>query len=240
VTESVLLPAVVVALCAVLGYSSVRRYLQRRRMHELVWAVTFLSFGIAAACEVVGTVAGWSVGLTYLYYLTGRSLSVGFLAVGTLYLLVPRALANVALGVALFQALSMALLLLRLQPNPAVIHDLGWRALSNEASVRAIAMVVNYLGTVIVVVGTFGSAYSLWSRGMLGRAGGVLSIGVGTIVVAAGASQTARSEVWLYGGMALGLAIVFAGYRLVNARPVVQSAPVTVPAQSSAAGVGAP
>ena len=215
----VLLPSVVLLLCLVLGWSTLRRYAARHRAHELVWAVTFLSFGVAAACEVYGTLAGWSVGLTYLYYLTGRSLSVGFLAVGTLYLLVPRSLAHVALGVALVQTLSMAVLLMRVQADPEVMRELGWRALSKEGAVRAIAMAVNYLGTVIVVVGTVASAYALWSRGLAGRAGGVLLIGVGTIVVAVGASLTPRGEEYLYGGMAAGLLVVFLGYRLVNARP---------------------
>ncbi|MDP8923894.1 MAG: hypothetical protein M3O34_13560 [Chloroflexota bacterium] len=215
----VLLPAVVLVLCLVLGWSTLERYAARRRTYELVWAVTFLSFGVAAACEVYGTLAGWSTDLTYLYYLTGRSLSVGFLAVGTLYLLVPRSLAHVALGVALVQTLSMALLLLRLQPDPELIRELGWRALSKEGAVRALAMAVNYLGTVIVVVGSFASAYALWVRGLPGRAGGVLMIGVGTVVVAVGASLTARGEEYLYGGMALGLLIVYLGYRLVGARP---------------------
>ena len=217
--DSVLLPAVVLLLCLGLSWSTLRRYAARRRPHELVWAVTFLSFGLAAACEVYGTLAGWSVGLTYLYYLTGRSLSVGFLAVGTLYLLVPRSLAHVALGVALFQTLSMAFLLLRLQSDPELIRELGWRALSKEGAVRALAMAVNYLGTVIVVVGTVGSGYALWSRGLGGRAGGVLLIGIGTIVVAVGASLTPRGEEYLYGGMAAGLLVVFLGYRLVGARP---------------------
>ena len=216
---AVLLPALVLLLCLVLSWSTLARYAARRRPHELVWAVTFASFGAAAACEVVGTLAGWGVGLTYLYYLTGRSLSVGFLAVGTLYLLVPRGLAHVALGVALFQTLSMALLLLRLTPDPELIRELGWRALSKEGAVRALAMAVNYLGTVIVVVGSVGSAYALRSRGLAGRAGGVLLIGIGTIVVAVGASLTPRGEEYLYGGMAAGLLVVFLGYRLVGARP---------------------
>ena len=216
---AVVLPTVVVVLCTALSWSTLRRYAARRRPHELIWAVTFLSFGAAAACEVYGTLAGWSVELTYLYYLTGRSLSVGFLAVGTLYLLVPRSLAHVALGVALVQTLSMAVLLLRLQPDPELIRELGWRALSKEGAVRALAMAVNYLGTAIVVVGTLGSAYALWSRGLAGRAGGVLLIGIGTIVVAVGASLTTRGEEYLYGGMAAGLLVVFLGYRLVNVRP---------------------
>ncbi len=218
-STSLVLPTGVLVLCAVLGGSSLRRYLDRRRPHELVWSATFFSFGVAAACEVYGTLAGWTIGLTYLYYLTGRSLSVGFLAVGTLYLLVPRSLANVALAVALVQTASMALLLLRVQPDPDLIRELGWRALSREGAVRALAMAVNYLGTLIVVVGGFASAYGLLTRGLAGRAGGVALIAVGTIIVAVGASLTARGEEYLYGGMALGLSIVFAGYRLVNARP---------------------
>jgi hypothetical protein len=219
VSTAILLPALVAGLCAVLGRSTLRRYLARRRPHELVWSVTFLSFGLAAAAEVYGTLAGWTVPLTYAYYLTGRSLSVGFLAVGTLYLLVPRPLATVALGVALIQTLSMAVLLLRVQPDPELIRELGWRALGKEGAVRAIAMAVNYLGTVIVVVGCAASAYGLWARGVGGRAAGVLLIGLGTVVVAVGASLTARGEEYLYGGMALGLLVVYAGYRLANARP---------------------
>jgi uncharacterized membrane protein YfcA len=89
--------------------------------------------------------------------------------------------------------------------------------LTKAGSLRALALTINVLGTLVVLIGTFGSAYAQWVGGNGSRALGVLLIGVGTLIVAAGASLTRYGHHMLYGPMVLGLLVIFAGYRRATA-----------------------
>src|SRR6478672_267363 len=154
-----ILPGAAAALCLALAWSMLRRFVARHRLHELIWGVTFLAFGLAAGTELYGGELGWTPALVRVYYLAGASLSVGFLALGTLVLLVPRRIAVVALIVVLVQSAFMVLLVLRSNVDPAAVEVAGWSALSKDASLRALALTINVLGTLVVLIGTFGSAY---------------------------------------------------------------------------------
>ena len=213
----VVLPGAATVLCFSLAWQMLRRFAGRRQVHELVWGATFLAFGLAAGSEAYAGVFGWTPGLVRLYYLAGASLSVGFLALGTLVLLVPRPIALVALGVVLVQSLFMVFLVLRTPVDPEIVKVAGWSALSRSGSLRALALTINVLGTMTVLIGTFGSAYAQWVSGQGGRALGVLLIGLGTLTVASGASFTRFGHHFLYGPMVLGLLLIFAGYRRVTA-----------------------
>jgi hypothetical protein len=213
----VVLPGAATALSLALAWQMLRRFAARHRVHELIWGATFTAFGLAAGAEAYAGLFGWTEALVRLYYLAGASLSVGFLALGTLVLLVPRPIALVALGVVLIQSLFMVFLVLRASVDPVAIEVAGWSALSRDGSLRALALTINVLGTMVVLLGTFGSAYAQWSRGQGSRAFGVFLIGAGTLVVAMGGSLTRFGHHFLYGPMVLGLLIIFAGYRRVTA-----------------------
>lgn len=212
-----LLPTLAAGLCLLLAASMLRRYLKRRRIHELIWSVTFLAFGTAAATEAYGSLIGWSPFLARLYYLAGASLSVGFLAAGTLYLLVPRPIARVGLFVVLVQSAFMVFLVSRATIDPEAIRVAGWSALSRDGSLRALALTINVLGTLVVVGGTLGSAYALWVSGRGSRAAGVSLIGLGTLTVAMGGSLTRFGHHLLYGPMVLGMLLIFIGYHRTHA-----------------------
>lgn len=213
----VVLPGAAAALSLALAWQMLRRFAVRHRVHELIWGATFTAFGLAAGSETYGNLFGWTEALVRLYYLAGASLSVGFLALGTLVLLVPRPIALVALGVVLVQSLFMVFLVMRAHVDPDALQVAGWSALSRDGSLRALALTINVLGTMVVLLGTFGSAYAQWSRGQGGRAFGVFLIGAGALVVAMGGSLTRYGRHFLYVPMVLGLLIIFAGYRRVTA-----------------------
>ena len=214
----ILLPAVAAGLCAALAWSMLRRFMARRRVHELIWGGTFVAFGLAAGAELYAGIFSWTPGLVRLYYLTGASLAVGFLALGTLVLLLPRRLAMVALAVVLVQSAFMVFLVLRSPVDPEAAQVAGWAALTRDGSLRALALTINVLGTLIVLIGTFGSAYAQWVSGHGSRAFGVLLIGVGTLVIATGGSLTRFGHHLLYGPMVPGLLLIYAGYHRVTAR----------------------
>src|SRR6185503_15379270 len=124
-----------------------RRFAARRRLHELIWGATFGAFGLAAGSEAYATLFGWTPALVRLYYLAGASLSVGFLALGTLILLVPRKIAWVVLGVVLVQSVCMVFLVLRSPVDPEAVQVAGWSALGRDGNLRALALTINVLGT---------------------------------------------------------------------------------------------
>jgi hypothetical protein len=210
------LPGVAAGLCLVLSWSMLRRFVARHRVHELIWGATFGAFGLAAGAELYAGIFGWTPSLVRLYYLAGASLAVGFLALGTLVLLVPRPIALIALGVVVVQSAFMTFLVLRAPVDPEVVRVAGWSALTRDGSLRALALTINVLGTLTVLIGTFGSAYSQWVGGSSQRALGVLLIGLGTLTVAAGGSLTRFGHHLLYGPMVLGLLLIFVGYRQVT------------------------
>lgn len=212
-----ILPGLAAGLCFLLCWSMLRRYARRRRPHEVVWGATFGAFGLAAGVEAYASAFGWTPALARLYYLAGASLSVGFLAVGTLFLLIPRPIALTALAIAMIQGTFMVFLVGRAPIDPVLIQDTGWAALTRDGNLRALALTINVLGTLIVVIGTFGSAYAQWVNGVGSRAGGILLIGVGTLVVATGGSLTRYGHHWLYGPMVLGMLLIYAGYRRATA-----------------------
>ena len=215
----VLLPAAALLVSLALATATIRRYLARRP-HELVWSATFGSFALAAGCEVIGGTWGWTPLLARLYYVTGATMSVGYLAVGTLYLLAPRQIALAGLLVTIVQSTAALLLVWRAPVDPEVLAVAGWSALQRRGELIALAITINTLGTAVVVGGALGSAWLLWrGRGPVGRAAGVALIGLGTLVVALGGTLTrlGRHE-YLYVAMVPGLLLIFGGYLLANAR----------------------
>src|SRR5205814_5831364 len=105
--------------------------------HELIWSATFAAFGVAAGAELYGQLFRWTPTLARTYYLAGASLSVGFLAAGTLFLLVPRPIAIVGLLVVLVQSAFMVFLVSRAPVDPDAIQLAGWSALEiGRASCR--------------------------------------------------------------------------------------------------------
>ena len=213
------LPAMAALLCLALAGSMLQRFARRHRPHELIRSATFAAFGLAAGAELYGQLFRWTPALARIYYLAGASLSVGFLAAGTLFLLVPRPIAMVALLVVLAQSAFMVFLVARAPIDADMIQVAGWSALTKDAALRALALTINVLGSIVVIGGTFGSAYALWVEGRGARAGGVALIGVGTLTVAAGGSLIRYGHHFLYGPMVIGMLLIFIGYHRANAAP---------------------
>src|SRR5688572_26763161 len=90
--------ALVALVCALFVGADAWR---RPRPERIVWAVAFLVFGLSAASEVAGSLAGWTPMLARVYYLAGAVLVVGLLALGELYLLFQDRMPSVTPGVAL-------------------------------------------------------------------------------------------------------------------------------------------
>jgi hypothetical protein len=84
---NVLLPLGAAILAVLLSVLLVDQWRERRRTYQLAWALGALLFGIASACEALGAANGWDAGLLRVWYLAGAVLNVGWLGLGTAFLL---------------------------------------------------------------------------------------------------------------------------------------------------------
>jgi len=87
VSVTFLLPAATALLAFVFCLALLDQWRERRHAFQLVWAAGMLFFGIAAACEAVAAVGGWSDLLYKAWYLTGAVYTAGWLGLGTAFLL---------------------------------------------------------------------------------------------------------------------------------------------------------
>src|SRR3954463_8974989 len=66
------------------------RYLRRRRWHQLAWTIGLAMFAAAAVAGALARMSGATETEYRVFYLFGAILNVAWLALGTLFLLVPR------------------------------------------------------------------------------------------------------------------------------------------------------
>jgi hypothetical protein len=227
--------AVIAAACAVMiGRDAARR----PKPDKIAWLIAFALFALAAGAEVVGALAGWSPLLARIYYLAGAVLVVGYLALGELYLLAPGPTRRFGPGVMLLLTALSAAVVFDAPIDGARLPTEGWRAIERGPALVALAAGINGLGTVILAGGVVWSAWRFWRLGVQRhRMIGCALIAVGTLVVAAGGTLTRFGQpAYLYIAMALGVAIIFAGYLETRRSDVFRAA---APAPGMTAGVEA-
>jgi hypothetical protein len=238
-----LLPGVAAAASAAFAAAVLRQYAGRRRPHQLAWGIALTMFAAASVTLTTGVTAGWTPLSFKVYYLFGAILNVPWLALGTVWLLagrrgpgdpggVPRriGLAGRAYltGLAAFTALSVVLVALA-RVTPA---DLAGRLLPEgkeflPVAVRALAVLGNTVGTLIVLGGAVASGVAMRTRRELRpRFEGTLLIALGVLLAAGGgvfAFLASSDKLAL--GLALGASSMYLGFRRasVPARPPVPS-----------------
>src|SRR5205814_1291451 len=90
------------------GAVVLKQYSERRRPYQAAWGAALLCFGAAALWEAAGIFGGWTPVLYKGYYLLGGILNVGWLGVGSLYVLAPRRWGHIgALVMALITVLAV-------------------------------------------------------------------------------------------------------------------------------------
>jgi hypothetical protein len=223
-----LLPAVATAASAAFAVAVLRQYAARRRTHQLAWGVGLAMFALASLALTAGAAAGWTPFGFKVYYLFGAMLNVPWLALGTITLLAgPLARRAYLAGLLLFTAASAVLLSLA----GVAGADLHARLPEGKAflpvPVRALAVLGNTVGTVVVVGGAVASGLALRRRRELRpRFEGNLLIALGVLLAAGGGvfAFLDRSDK-LAAGLALGASVMYAGFRRASA-PLHPPAPV--------------
>lgn len=188
-----------------------------RRLHELIWGVSFWLFGLGAMAEVFGSLAGWNGIIVRAYYISGAILAVAYLGLGEAILLWPGRPARIAMGIGVLFTLVTVVVLATAPLDTAVLHsDVPWRAVAAKGSLPAVlAGISNSIGTLLIVGGALYSAWNFWRKGIQRhRMIGCVLLAVGTLIVALGGVLAGwlNQHAWLYPPMAVGVAVMFVGY----------------------------
>jgi len=217
-----LLPSIATAASAAFAAAVLRQYGRRRRPYQLAWGISLSMFAVASLALAVGAAAGWTPPEVKVYYLFGAMLNVHWLALGTVLLLARRPGARRAYlaGLAAFTLASVALV---------VLARVGAADLAGQAvlecrrflppGVRVLAVLGNVAGTAVVVGGAVASGYALRrQRHLRTRFEGNLLIALGVLLAAGGGvfAFLDRSGK-LAAGLALGAAVMYAGFRRASA-----------------------
>ena len=203
----------------------------RPRPDKVIWAIAFLLFALAAGAEVIGSAFGWTALLARTYYGSAAALVVAYLAIGQLYLLFPAAMRRYGLGITLLITALWLSLVANAPIDPSRLDEEGWRAIDRGGELLATSVVIDSIGTLIIVGGT---AWSVWRfrtmRTHRNRMVGCALICVGTLVVASGGSLTRfGNDEYLYIAMSAGVALIFWG--VLRSRQ--QNAPVSLSVDDS-------
>ena len=212
---------------AILGFVYVGllvdQYVKRRKMHQLMWAIGFLFYAIAAVMESISEATGyWNPGVYRVYIVLAASL-VGFLGNGTLYLVTKKRLWGdlylgfnlVMLAIFLYGTFTVTLLMDKLVPGIVV----GGQALGASGTFpRLMSLPFNIPGSLLLLGGAVLSIIKFWpKKAFRYRVWANVLIIVGTLMIA-GAGSMARfgSSGGLYVGEMVASAILLWGFMMAS------------------------
>ena len=211
-----LFPLAASALSLAYAVMVLNQYRRRKKMHQLVWTISFLLFTFAAFAEFWSEIAGWNPLLYRFYYVSAASL-VAFMGAGTVYLLANRGLAHGFLAFVvvltltmLYKALGAELLTANFVPGVTVAGK------AMPSSVRIFSPILTIPGTLALVGGAL---MSWWKT----RTAYNLLIAAGAFIIAGSGSAARLGQAqFLYVGEMVGLAVLFGGFiksREVSRKP---------------------
>lgn len=201
----------------------VLQWYRRRKPHQLAWAVGFLFYAVAAVMEAWSEkTLNWDPTVYRVYIVLAASL-VGFLGLGTLYLITKkRTLGNIYLGFILvclavffYGTFTADLMMDKLVPGITV----GGQALGSGGSFpRVMSLPFNITGTLLLLGGSAWSIVKFWPKKEFRyRAWANVLIIIGTLLIAgAGSMARAGQTVGLYPGEMLASAILLAGFLMAG------------------------
>lgn len=220
-------PALATTVGAAFSGLLVREWTRKRRPHMLAWGIALGMFAVASAAVAAGLGTDWSEWLYRVYYLFGAVLNVPVLALGTIYLLTSKNVADTCAVVVVLACISATVEMARTDITLGVTDWSGIPPGSEvvPASMRGLSRYYSFGGFFVVVGGALWSALRM-SRGgraeLRGLALANVMIATGTFIVAvaSGFARYGRGSVFAV-GLAVGVSVMFAGF--MRTRPPVRS-----------------
>lgn len=217
------LAAAATLVAVAFGFSTLDRWLRRRRPHELAWTVSLGLFALGSAALWFSESVGWSLGSFRLFYLAGAVLNVPWLALGTVYLLGGQRLGDrVRWWLVLLSGLSVGVVLFAPTRMGVSVGELPTGKDVFGVAPRVLAAVGSGVAALVIVGGAL---WSVWRMVRGRRAGapdavsservwGNVLIAVGTLVLSASGSLAGRlgKDRSFAITLLVGIAVLFAGF----------------------------
>jgi hypothetical protein len=215
------------AATAVLGFAFTglifAQWLRRRKPHQMAWTIGMLFYAVAAVMESISEITGYWNPLVYRFYIVLAASLVGFLGLGSYYLIAkkktgPHIYLGMLVGwllVFFYGTMTVTLDMSQLLPGITV----GGKALGDPLSFpRVMSLPFNITGSFFLLGG---SLLSIWrfarKREFAYRMWANVLIALGTIVIAwAGSMARAGNSVGLYPGEMVASAILLAGFLMAG------------------------
>ena len=215
-----MIPLISAVVSAAFAVVVARQYSARRKSYQAVWALALAMFGVAAAFEAAGQLAGWTDSTYKGYYLFGGLLNVGWLGIGSLLILTTPRVGRVAVIVMAVISLICVVAVLASHTNPTLLK--AQVPARGAIDVAAVLPLITNLGGSLLLVG--GAAWSAWKSARAGAARnrvlGLAILAAGAFIVAGGHSYAQTKGVYVAqpASEALGIVAMFAGYLVIEAR----------------------
>lgn len=213
-----------VLLAVAFSCCTYERWWARRRPQDLAWTIAMALFALAAAAFALAVATGWSSWSFRVFYLLGGILTVPVLALGTVYLLCPRRLADrLAIATALAGAFAAGVVATAPFKITLAAHRLNEGREVFGVGPRALAAVGSGLGAVVVIGGALWSAVLLLRRSTLRArplAVANLLIALGTVLISFKrpfVELTGSDETGFALALSVGLAVIFSGFLTASA-----------------------
>ena len=202
-----------------LGFTAtvLERWLDGRRPQDMAWTVALMLFTLGAGSMWLGATIGWSDGPFRAFYIFGAVLNVPILALGTVYLMVPRKKADrIALITVVLCAFAAGIVLMAPTTGGFIPDELPQGSEVFGPGPRIAAALASSIGALVVVGG------SVWSAVRLFRSGGAPAVrgGTGNVLIALGAitlslggllNSVVDEMTGFSISLVIGIAIIFAG-----------------------------
>lgn len=211
-------------------FSTLDRWLRRRRPHELAWSVSLGFFALGSAALWFSESVGWSLGSFRLFYLAGAVLNVPWLALGTVYLLGGQRLGErVQWWLVLLSGLSAGIVLFAPTHTGVSGSELPTGKDVFGVAPRVLAAVGSGVAALVIIGG---AAWSVWRMVRAstpqpkGRVLGNVLIATGTLVLSASGSLAGRlgKDRSFAITLLVGIAVLFAGFLVAGTSGRTESA----------------
>ena len=211
------IPIVTTVIAIAFSIVVFRRYRERRSgLHLLWWSIGLFLYGVGTGTEAATTLFGWNQGVFRAWYISGALLGGAPLAQGTVYLLLPRRVAD-RMTVTLLAVVAVAAICVLLTPiNYELVesHRLSGRVMEWQW-VRAFSPFINLYAAIFLIGGAVLSAVRFSrKKGTYHRMVGNILIAVGALLPGIGGTATRFGYVEvLYVTELAGLILIWMGYR---------------------------
>ncbi len=183
--NAAIMPLISATISFIFALTVLDQFFARRKPYQLIWATGLFMYFLSTGTEFWTGTWGLNVTVYRLWYLFGAILVAAYLGMGTIYLLAPRRVAHVTMGILLLASLYAAFRVFTASIDLTILNQLSGIAMPQ--GVRLMTPFFNTFGTVALVGGAIYSAWVFWRRRLMPhRVVSNILIAVGAILPAFG------------------------------------------------------